>query len=302
MPATATGTRHQFTPATAPLAPGDARRAVVWCIVAYLVAHGLGVASSILTLTGVPDTPPTDRASVFTGLATQASLQSIGLVFALFALRHAKVPFRTLFLGQQPRPRWSAVSSFGWFWTSTGVGIIAYYLLTLAAPQIATPHTDTPTLLTEPAVVLIRSVMAGVFEETLVLATPLLIVAVLARRANPVPPLLIVAVLVAARMGYHLYYGWGALQLLPWAIAMVFVYWRFRATWPLIVAHIVYDVAVAAAQDWHLFPIDVFVYTLTGVGVALVIVGALGRRRTTAPRRAANPNPPTFPALESDPT
>jgi hypothetical protein len=52
----------------------------------------------------------------------------------------------------------------------------------------------------------------------------------------------IIAVLVVLRMSYHLYYGVGALVLLPWAFLSVLYYRRYRRLWPLIVGHAVWDV------------------------------------------------------------
>jgi hypothetical protein len=82
----------------------------------------------------------------------------------------------------------------------------------------------------------------------------------------------ILAVLVILRMSYHLYYGVGALVLLPWAFLSVVYYRRYRRLWPLIIGHAFWDVyailssASVAAQ--------VIGLVIVAVVVAAAVVGA----------------------------
>jgi hypothetical protein len=54
----------------------------------------------------------------------------------------------------------------------------------------------------------------------------------------------IVAIAVAVRVSYHLYYGWNAIPILLWALASVLVYLRVRRLLPFIICHIAWDVAI----------------------------------------------------------
>lgn len=58
------------------------------------------------------------------------------------------------------------------------------------------------------------------------------------------------ALLVAARVGYHLYYGVAALALIPWAYLTVVIYRRTRLLTPIVVGHVGYDLLVAPASGW----------------------------------------------------
>lgn len=92
---------------------------------------------------------------------------------------------------------------------------------------------------------LVASLSSGVSEEVFVVAVP---VAVFDRfvRWRPVrmpwlPTAVTVVVLASARLSYHVYYGWTALVLAPWAVLSVVVYLRTRAVLPLMALHVVYD-------------------------------------------------------------
>ena len=49
------------------------------------------------------------------------------------------------------------------------------------------------------------------------------------------------------RISYHLYYGWGVLPILAWALASVLVYRRYRRLWPFIVVHALWDLGLILA-------------------------------------------------------
>ncbi len=93
---------------------------------------------------------------------------------------------------------------------------------------------------------LLGSVAAGVSEEILALAVPLVLLerAGLARwrrGGRPAGLVITVLLLTAARMGYHVYRGWDSLGFLPWALASVLVFYFTRGLIALIVAHSCFD-------------------------------------------------------------
>lgn len=64
------------------------------------------------------------------------------------------------------------------------------------------------------------AVRAAVTEEIVVVAVPVLLLRAAGRRIGP----LVIVVLLAARLSYHLYYGWGALGVLVWAALFLWLY------------------------------------------------------------------------------
>jgi membrane protease YdiL (CAAX protease family) len=103
------------------------------------------------------------------------------------------------------------------------------------------------------------SVLAGVVEEFVVLGY---LSHRLEQRGWTGVPL--VAVLVAVRLSYHLYYGWGVLELAPWAILSVILYRRRRRLLPFVVAHALWDTQSFSSEY------------LRGGGYALVLLGIAG--------------------------
>jgi len=86
---------------------------------------------------------------------------------------------------------------------------------------------------------IVTAVSAGVVEEIVVLG---FLVRRLEQRGLRPAAVVIVAVLV--RISYHLYYGWGVLPILAWALASVLMYRRFRRIGPFIVVHVLWDVGL----------------------------------------------------------
>lgn len=95
-----------------------------------------------------------------------------------------------------------------------------------------------------------EAVSAGVGEELVVLALGVAVLAgVSQRRWWPVAAL---TILVAARLSYHLYYGWGVLWLVPWAIVAAALAWFIRSWWVIAVfavIHTAYDIIAFCAHD-----------------------------------------------------
>ncbi len=83
------------------------------------------------------------------------------------------------------------------------------------------------------------AVSAGVVEEIVVLGF-------LVRRLEQLGlrPVAVVSIAVLVRISYHLYYGWGVLPILAWAVASVLVYRRYRRLGPFIAVHVLWDVGL----------------------------------------------------------
>jgi membrane protease YdiL (CAAX protease family) len=80
---------------------------------------------------------------------------------------------------------------------------------------------------------------AGVVEEIVVLGF-------LVRRLEQLGlrPALVVTLAVVVRISYHLYYGWGVLPILAWALASVLMYRRYRRLGPFIAVHALWDLGL----------------------------------------------------------
>lgn len=135
------------------------------------------------------------------------------------------------------------------------------------------------------AEVIASSVQAGVCEEILVLAVPLVLLerTRLARwRLAGVPAgwLVIGAVLVLLRMSYHVYRGWATLQFLPWAIAAVAVFYWTRALVAMVVSHALFDAIVLTVSEaaWYW----VLGVSLLAAAVAVVLLVRRGDLRSSA--------------------
>jgi hypothetical protein len=126
--------------------------------------------------------------------------------------------------------------------------------------------------------------MAGVGEELLVLALPYLVLTRIRFRDRPIPSTAVMALLVALRMSYHVYYGWSALSLLPWAITSVAVFARYQRVWPLILTHTVYDLVLLSAAGSATAGIGL----LAGLVTSVVLLFGLGRTRINQARAAGH--------------
>jgi len=83
------------------------------------------------------------------------------------------------------------------------------------------------------------AVSAGVVEEIVVLGFVVRRLEQLGLR-----PVAVVTVAVLVRISYHLYYGWGVLPILAWAVASVLVYRRYRRLGPFVAVHVLWDVGL----------------------------------------------------------
>lgn len=106
-------------------------------------------------------------------------------------------------------------------------------------------------------VAIATAVAAGVVEEIVVLG---FLVRRLEQRGLRPAAVLVVAVLV--RISYHVYYGWGVLPILAWAMASVLVYRRYRRLGPFIVVHAFWDTALILWPFFGATPLVVEVLVL----------------------------------------
>lgn len=134
--------------------------------------------------------------------------------------------------------------------------------------------------------------LGAIGEEFVVLALPVMVVRWLApqllQRARPAAGL--VALLVIARIAYHLYQGAWAWSHLPWAVGAVLLYLWTGRVWPQILAHAFYDTTLALS-DHHEISQPAEMVLLHGVATVVVILGlvmmARGRRRPAISARPA---------------
>lgn len=130
--------------------------------------------------------------------------------------------------------------------------------------------------------VTVSALWAGLVEQLVVVALPIVVLAHVVKPRNFWSAFWAMwPILVVARMVYHAYYGWGFLQLLPWAMAVPILYALYRRVWPLVVMHVVYDVDNGLANLGYL-PAALYVTVVLAVGGALTAAGiALKHRQAT---------------------
>ena len=147
------------------------------------------------------------------------------------------------------------------------------------------------------------AVLAGAGEEVFVLALPyaaLRLVRLPARwgdgeHARVLPLWVVVSVCVVLRMSYHVYYGAGALTLLPWAVVTVLIFHRWHLLFPLILTHIAYDTVLALNNHGVITNSEELAVIITAPAV-LLAVGVQRRRtgnRDTSHAQLLDPAPQT---------
>jgi len=133
---------------------------------------------------------------------------------------------------------------------SQGIRIAAWALLAVIGGALVTVRlatggasgfSSTPGLV----VALFHAAEAGFIEEIVVLA---FVVVTLEQARRPRPEIVAVALLL--RVSFHIYYGPGALGILVWASAFLWLFLRFRTIIPLIVVHSGWDIAVTLVYRW----------------------------------------------------
>lgn len=170
-------------------------------------------------------------------------------------------------VGDRTAPPGTGLVTLGAVWVSLLVG----YLAVDAAQRLGVwpPTTNTwPSLGAADGLKL--GVIAATGEEPLVLILPVLLWHhVRGRRTDPAT-VCFLTMLIAARMLYHLYYGPGALAMLPWAITVVVLYWRWRQSWALLLGHWSYYIHNASTAWW-------MPWLMLTIGVLVIAAGTWHR-------------------------
>jgi hypothetical protein len=147
------------------------------------------------------------------------------------------------------------------------------------------------------------AVLAGAGEEVFVLALPyaaLRLVRLPARwgdgeQGRVLPLWVVVSVCVVLRMSYHVYYGAGALTLLPWAVVTVLIFHRWHLLFPLILTHIAFDTVLALSHHGVITNSEELAVIITAPAVLLAV--GVQRRRTgnlnTSQAQMLDPAPQT---------
>lgn len=106
-------------------------------------------------------------------------------------------------------------------------------------------------------------VFAAITEEIVVVAIPVMLLL----RANVRLGPLVIAVLLAARVSYHVYYGWAGLAVVGWAGVFLWIYIDRGTLWPLFAAHLGFDAVqgLGSTRD----------FATTGAAVASVLVAGM---------------------------
>lgn len=144
------------------------------------------------------------------------------------------------------------------------------------------PGTGLASLLTTSA----GAVAAGITEEIVLLALAAAVVQqACARRARWAVPATL-TVLIVLRWLVHSYYGWGSLFVLAWVPGAYAIYRYAGSVWPLAIGHVAFDWLAATAQAYPAlgYAVAVARWSVTGVGVAVLLVAAMRSVRTAAAR------------------
>jgi membrane protease YdiL (CAAX protease family) len=123
---------------------------------------------------------------------------------------------------------------------------------------------------------IVASVVAGILEEIVILGY--LVRRLEQRGFNGIA---VVAIDVAVRVSYHLYYGWNVIPIACWALVSVLVYLRVRRLLPFILCHIAWDAVIPFRAFYHT---TYQALQLSGLVVGIVFTLLWGRWRADAPR------------------
>jgi len=104
--------------------------------------------------------------------------------------------------------------------------------------------------------------------------------------------------IVALRLGIHLYYGIGyaAVMVVPWMLGAWLLYRAIGTIWPLIVGHALYDAALLTTMRTSQAWVSPALWTVASIGAALLLATVMRwRTRPAGSRRrsAATASPLT---------
>lgn len=166
------------------------------------------------------------------GLALAPVVLTAGAILGGQLGRPLLATFREWLVGARGAPNGVALLLMGGFWLSFLAGVEMVRVLDLNPPGVLEAASEA-TLWHEVA----SAVLAGVGEELLVLALPVVLLRRYFGHLSGAGPVVLFVGLVAMRMSYHLYYEAWAFAHLPWAIVITALYLKFGVVWPLILAH-----------------------------------------------------------------
>lgn len=243
----------------------------VWLVIAYLLVYAFGVVISVYLL--VTDTSDSGEASAETAddIAASAILTALGVLAAGYAI------YRSKHVDLQPSAIWRDMVRRPWWWrvtASAGVYGLASVLSNKLVTCLQGDHTAAAAGSGYSGSVgqaVARALTAGIGEEIIVVAAVVIVLEGYGKSWKWIIPLS-----VAARIAYHLYYGWGAAGMIIWAAAAVWVYWRWRTVVPLILWHTWSDISAfwpnrSDASWWLTSSAQLTVATgLTAVALAYV--------------------------------
>lgn len=238
--------RVDLEPEPEPAAPPGRANAIVEVALVLLVVFGPAVLAAgrdvVRGIFGWPVTPSPALIPFPDHLANQVfalvywSVLAAPAALALLLLFRAGARPRDLGLW---RPRWrdllAAVVLVVGIGIVSGLGSLVLHLF----HNTGVLH-GTPLLGASPLDLVLRSLNAGVLEESVVLGylvTRLELAGVSTPKAA--------AVSVAARTSYHLYYGTGALIPLLFGVLVTLYFVRFRRLLPVVAAHAAWDMLVS---------------------------------------------------------
>jgi hypothetical protein len=220
--------------------PISARRAYLEVLAVYCAFFAAGVVDAVLLVAGVSaPTAKTTWASAVPG--SIKTLAEAGLAVAVVVLLCQRRHRGAVDLGLSPRvsasPRIAGVSRRDAWIGAVGLVVLGHLLFGAVDAALETgsyPYgTRNAAYLMEH---LAQSINAGIVEETVVLA---FVMVTLAQAKRPLWE--IVGVAVILRGLFHVYYGPGALGAVVWVPLVMWVFWRGRSLFPLIIVHVVWD-------------------------------------------------------------
>ena len=140
-------------------------------------------------------------------------------------------------------------------------GFIAFLIVAVVYADVTNQSTGAPSqgssLWLIPVGVFV-SAAAGFGEEMLITG---MVVTTLEQAGFGKRAWVIYLVAIALRIPFHLYYGWAAVGVICFTVTNVWVYRRWRLLWPIVLAHMAYDLIESVSQ------------TIPGNAASLPIVG-----------------------------
>lgn len=210
--------------------------------VQILVGSLLGEAS----VSRLPSVFPGHTGAAFPFLLVEVLLPLAAAFLVLYLLRYSGFDEGTRSIGLSRD-----------LWRSDAALVMPVFLLAFAIPEIGISNllraagvkAISPGLGRYPTYYVIILVALGLVSA---FAEEVVVLGYLVRRLEQLGcrPVTVVAIAAAVRCSYHLYYGWGALTILGWAVVSVVLYRRWRRLAPFIIVHALWDTGLTLAQSF----------------------------------------------------